>query len=103
MLKLTGQYLHVVEFVKSHKLHNLVLMDQLTKESSQGTQLKGKKSTIHLKQSSGFNFSIPYKHNSLNWLQYFKQSHQLNWLNWLNSKSSEENLTAQIEQFILNC
>ena len=60
MLKLTGQYLHVGEFVKSHKLHNLVLMDQLTEESSQGRQLKGKKSTIHLKRPSGFNFSIPY-------------------------------------------
>ena len=34
MLKLTGQYLHVGEFVKSHKLLNLVLMEQLTKESS---------------------------------------------------------------------
>ena len=34
MLKLTGQCLHVGEFVKFHKLHNLVLMEQLTKESS---------------------------------------------------------------------
>ena len=63
MLKLTGQCLHVGEFVKFHKLHNLVLMDQLTKELSQGRQQKGKKAQSTSNGPRGFNFSIPYKHN----------------------------------------